>query len=49
MGFWFLESWGTEDQAIIKEIARVHKADLKKVAKAYENMLTELEYDEVEE
>lgn len=49
MGILWLASFGEEDKAIIKEIARVHKADLKKVAKAYENMLEELKRDEVED
>lgn len=48
MGFLWLASFGEEDKAIIKEIARVHKADLKKVAEAYENLLEELK-DETKE
>lgn len=48
MGFLWFESFGTEDNAIIKEIAKVHKVDPEKVAEAYKNMLEELK-DETKE
>lgn len=48
MGFLWLASFGEEDNAIIKEIARVHKVDPEKVAEAYKNLLEELK-DETKE
>lgn len=39
MGFWFLEGFGEQDTAIVEEIAKVHKVDVKVVEKHYKEML----------
>lgn len=48
MGFFFLESFGEKDTAIIEEIAKLHKLDVEKVAKEYKIMVSHLK-DEAEE
>ena len=38
MGFWFLESFGTAETALIEEIAKELKAPVEVVAKHYKEM-----------
>ena len=39
MGMWLLQSWGEVDTAIIEEIAKVYKVDVKVVEKHYKEMI----------
>ena len=39
MGMWLFQSWGEADTAIIEEIAKVHKVDVKVVEKHYKEMI----------
>jgi hypothetical protein len=43
MGWLWFESWGKEDASIVEEIAKVHKYNIKTVAKYYREMLGKIE------
>ncbi len=43
MGLWLLQSWGEKDSAIVEEIAKIHKYDIKTVDKYYKEMLEKIE------
>lgn len=45
MGAWFLTAWGEKDTAIVEEIAKLHKVDVKTVEKHYREMLKNIEKD----
>lgn len=45
MGVFFLQAWGEKDTAIIEEIAKLHKVDVKTVEKHYKEMLKNIEKD----
>ena len=48
MGLWFLTAIGEKDAPIVEEIAKLHKVDVKIVAKHYEEMLKKIK-EEVKE